>query len=66
LPGYGPGFDSKQENIETGCGAAAASYSVASEPCFPGVKRPGFEADRSPLSSAWVKNEWSCTSTPSV
>jgi hypothetical protein len=29
-----------------------------------GVKRPGREADHSPLSSAEVKNAWSCTSTP--
>jgi hypothetical protein len=29
-----------------------------------GVKRPGNEADHSPPSSAEVKNEWSCTSTP--
>jgi hypothetical protein len=28
-----------------------------------GVKRPGREANRSPLSSAEVKNAWSCTST---
>jgi hypothetical protein len=30
----------------------------------PGVKRPGREADRSPPSSAEVKNAWSYTSTP--
>jgi hypothetical protein len=29
-----------------------------------GVKRPGSEADHSPLSSAEVKNAWSYTSTP--
>jgi hypothetical protein len=29
-----------------------------------GVKRPGREADHSPLSSAEVKNAWSYTSTP--
>ena len=28
-----------------------------------GVKKPGNEADHSPLSSAEVKNEWSYTST---
>jgi hypothetical protein len=28
------------------------------------VKRPGHEADHSPLSSAEVKNAWSHTSTP--
>jgi hypothetical protein len=31
-----------------------------------GIKRPGREADHSPLSSAEVKNAWSYTSTPSV
>jgi hypothetical protein len=31
---------------------------------FPGVKWLGHEADHSPLSSAEVKNVWSCTSTP--
>jgi hypothetical protein len=30
---------------------------------FPGVKRPGREADHSPPSSAEVKNAWSYTST---
>lgn len=55
LAGIGPGFDSKQENIETVSGAAAASYLMASGLCFPGVKRPGCEADRSPPFSAWVK-----------
>jgi hypothetical protein len=30
---------------------------------FPGVKRPGREADHSPQSSAEVKNAWSYTST---
>jgi hypothetical protein len=30
---------------------------------FPGVKRPAREADRSPQSSAMVKNVWSYTST---
>jgi hypothetical protein len=32
----------------------------------PGVKRPGGEADHSPPSSAEVKNEWSCISTPPI
>ena len=29
---------------------------------FPGIKRPGLEADQTPLSRAQVKNEWSHTS----
>jgi hypothetical protein len=33
------------------------------EAVFPGVKRPGREADHSPPSSAEVKNAWSYTST---
>jgi hypothetical protein len=33
---------------------------------FPGVKRPGREADHSPPSSAEVKNTWSYTSTPPI
>jgi hypothetical protein len=33
---------------------------------FPGVKRPGCEADHSPLSSVEVKNAWSYTSTPPI
>jgi len=28
-----------------------------------GIKRPGYEADHSPPSSAEVKNAWSCIST---
>jgi hypothetical protein len=31
---------------------------------FPGIKRPGREADHSPPSNAEVKNAWSYTSTP--
>jgi hypothetical protein len=31
---------------------------------FPGVKRPGREADHSPQSTAEIKNAWSYTSTP--
>jgi len=31
---------------------------------FPGVKRPGREADHSPPSSSKVKNAWNYTPTP--
>jgi len=31
-----------------------------------GVKRPTHESDHSPLSSAEVKNAWSCTSAPNT
>jgi hypothetical protein len=33
---------------------------------FPGIKLLGHKADHSPPSSAKVKNEQSCTSTPSI
>jgi hypothetical protein len=33
---------------------------------FPGVKRSGIGIDQSPPSSAEVKNEWSCASTPPI
>jgi hypothetical protein len=41
-----------------------ASYPMGTRDCFPGVKRPGREADHSPPYSAEVKNAWSYTSTP--
>jgi len=34
--------------------------------CYPGVKRPGREADHSPPPRAKVKNAWSYTSAPLV
>jgi hypothetical protein len=40
-----------------------ASYPMGSRDSFPGVKRPGREADHSPPSSAEVTNAWSYTST---
>jgi hypothetical protein len=45
-----------RENIQTSCGALPAS-------CFLGtwVKKPGREADHSPLSNAEIKNEWRYT-----
>jgi hypothetical protein len=33
---------------------------------FPGVKRPGREADHSPLRSAELEKAWIYTSTPSI
>jgi hypothetical protein len=33
---------------------------------FPGIQRPGRDADHSPPSIAEVKNDWSYTSFPSV
>jgi hypothetical protein len=49
---------------QTGCGFQPVSYPVGSGGSFPGVKRPGREADHSPPSSAEVKNAWRYTSTP--
>jgi len=45
--------------VHTGSGAHPASCLMV-----PGVKRPGRVADRSPSSTAEVKNAWSYTSTP--
>ena len=33
---------------------------------FSAVKRPGRNVDHTPLSSAEIKNEWSCTSIPAM
>ena len=41
-----------------------ASHSVGTKSSFPQCKALGNEVDHSPPSSAMVKNEWSCTSTP--
>jgi hypothetical protein len=43
-----------------------ASYPIGTRGPFPGVKRPGREADHSPPSSVEVKNVWSYTSTPPI
>jgi hypothetical protein len=39
-------------------------YTMGTGGTFPGVKRPGCEADRSPPASADVKKMWIYTSTP--
>jgi hypothetical protein len=44
-------------SAQTGSGAHAASYSVGTGGFFPGVKRPGPEADHSPPSSVEDKND---------
>ena len=48
---------------ETLCGAHSAVYIMVCEVPSPMLKRPGREADHSPLSGVEVKNEWSCNST---
>jgi hypothetical protein len=47
----------------TGSGVHLASYPMGTKGSFPGIQRPGREADYSPPSSVEVKNAWSCTST---
>jgi hypothetical protein len=49
--------------VQTGSGAHPA-YLMGNGGSFPGVKRPGREADHSPPTSAEVKNTWLYTSTP--
>jgi hypothetical protein len=50
--------------VQTGSGAHPTSYTVGTGCSFPGVKRPGHEADPSPRTSAEVKKIWIFTSTP--
>jgi hypothetical protein len=50
--------------VQTGSGVHPTSYPMGMGALFPGVKRPGREADRSPPASAEVKNTWIYTSTP--
>jgi hypothetical protein len=51
----GAGNISFHHRVEYGCGAHPASYPVGTRDSFPGVKRPGREADHSLPSSAEVK-----------
>jgi hypothetical protein len=50
--------------VQTGSGAHPASYPMGTGAVSPGVKRPGREADHSPLISAEVKEIWIYTSIP--
>jgi hypothetical protein len=52
--------------IQNGSGTHPASYPMGTRGSFPGVKRPGREADHPPPSSAEVKNAWSYTSIPPI
>jgi hypothetical protein len=49
---------------QNGSGAHPASYPMGTRGSFPGIKRPGREADHSPNLEPRSKNEWSYTSTP--
>jgi hypothetical protein len=62
----GAGNFSRHHRVQTGSGAHPASYPVGTRGFFPGVKRPGREADHSTPSSAEVKNVWSYISTPLI
>jgi hypothetical protein len=57
---------SLHNRVQTGSRAHPASYPMVTRDSFPGVQRPGREADHSPPCSSEVKNAWSYTSTPPV
>ena len=52
--------------LQSAQGSSAHSLSclTGKKALFPGVKRPGYEVDRSHSPTAQFKNEWSCTFTP--
>jgi hypothetical protein len=50
--------------VQTGSGVHPTSCTMGNGGSFPGVKRPGLEADHSPPASAEVKKMWIYTSTP--
>jgi hypothetical protein len=50
-------YGKNRHRVQNASGAHPASYPVGTRDSFPGVKRPGREADHSPPSSAEVK-EW--------
>ena len=54
------------QNNQTGSGTQPASYSVGIEALPRRGKQASQDADHSSLSSNEVKNEWHCTSTPSL
>ena len=53
------------QKVQSGSGAYLVFYSTGIRASVPGIKRPGREVNRSPLSSAEV-NECSCTSAPLI
>jgi hypothetical protein len=50
--------------VQTGSGVHPTSYPMGTGGSFPGVKRPGREADHSPPTNVDVKKTWIYTSTP--
>jgi hypothetical protein len=59
----GAGNFSVHHRVQNGSEAHPASYPMGTGDLSLGVKRLGRDGDRSPPSSAEVKNEWSYTST---
>jgi hypothetical protein len=55
----GLGNFSLHHRVQTGSGAHPTSYPVGTKDSFPGVERPGREADHLPAPNAEVKNVWS-------
>jgi hypothetical protein len=68
-----PGFDSQQSQrffllatmSQTSSRVHPTSYQMSTRVFSLGVKQPECEANNSPLCTAEIKNEWSCTSIPS-
>jgi hypothetical protein len=60
----GAGNFSLHHRVQNGSGAQPASCPMDTRGSFPGVRRPGREADHSPSSSAEVKYAWNYTPTP--
>jgi hypothetical protein len=67
----GSDFESRQEQrfspfhvVHTDPGTHRAPYSIGTEGYFPGLKRPGSEADDLPPSGTEITSTWIYTSTP--
>jgi hypothetical protein len=54
---------SLRHRVQTGSEAHQVSYPMGTTNSFPGIKRPGCEANHSPPTSVEFKNAWSYTST---
>jgi hypothetical protein len=62
IPAMAENF-SVHHHVQNGSGIHPPSYPMGIGSSFPGVKRPGREADHSPPTSVEVKNAWSYIST---
>jgi hypothetical protein len=54
------------QTVQTGYETHFPSFSVCTGFISPGLKRPGREVNRLPLTSAEMKNEWSYTTIPPI